>query len=130
MKACSQWLHIFCCTWEKQDEIWGVLAQVPAAAPASSASESEEGETGTDGKGKKGGAAGGGRKSSIEIAEEVAKDLRRDTREIPLSSPNVSSSASDSEEADVFPPHIDLDNSRFLQMSTATKVYYFDVILI
>ena len=57
----------------------------------------------------------------------VATDLRRDTREIPLSSPNVSSSASESEleAADTFPPALEA-NTRFLQMSTtaaaATKV--------
>ena len=68
---------------------------------------------------------GQARKSSVEIAEEVAKDLRRDTREIPLSSPNVSSqdSSGAESETDAFPPMHDMDNSRFLQMSTATKVY-------
>ena len=152
--------------------------QAPAATQ-SSASESDEGEDGSKviNGGKK---SGKERKTSTEIAEEVAKgmtthavslflakqnsdpcpskltnvfsltcfslvlevgkvkivivrphlvatDLRRDTREIPLSSPNVSSSASESEleAADTFPPALEA-NTRFLQMSTtaaaATKV--------
>ena len=98
------------------------LFQVPAQQQSSASESDQDGEVGITeaaAKTKK------NRKSSMDDKEQVAKDLRRDTREIPLSSPNISSGTSEddscSEETDSFGPLG--DQSRFLQMSTPTKVW-------